>query len=58
MKNNVASVQDRLKNAAKAQEIPFQIFLEQFALSRFLARLSQSEHKDQFVLKGAIPNSK
>lgn len=47
------SLQDRLRNQAKQQGLPFASMLEQFALSRFLARLSQSDYAQQFILKGA-----
>jgi len=49
-----ASVARRLKNQAqhKGQEIARAF--ERFALERFLYRLSVSDHRDQFVLKGAL----
>ncbi len=49
-----ASVARRLKNQAqhKGQEVARAF--ERFALERFLYRLSVSDHRDQFVLKGAM----
>lgn len=51
--NLVASLQDRLKNQGRQQGIAYASLLEQFALSRFFARLAQSDYADRFVLKGA-----
>ena len=49
-----ASVRARLLNIAKAQSAEFNQVLVRFALERILYRLSQSEHADQFLLKGAL----
>ncbi|MFC7336377.1 nucleotidyl transferase AbiEii/AbiGii toxin family protein [Haloferula chungangensis] len=51
--NLVASLQDRLKNEGRRRGIHYASLLEQFALSRFFARLAQSDYADRFVLKGA-----
>jgi len=51
--NLVASLQDRLKNEARRTGIGYASLLEQFALSRFFARLAQSDYADRFILKGA-----
>ena len=51
--NLVASLQTRIKNQARQSGVPFATLLEQFALGRFFARLVQSKHAEQFVLKGA-----
>ena len=51
--NLVASLQDRLKNEGRRTGIQYASLLEQFALSRFFARLAQSEYADRFILKGA-----
>jgi len=53
MKNIAASVRARLLNQARATGEPFASLLETFAVGRFLYRLSQSEHRERFVLKGA-----
>ena len=50
----VASIHDRLLNKAKAQHRPFQELLQYYAMERFLYRLSHSEHRDRFVLKGGL----
>ena len=53
-KNIAASVRARLLNLAKAQGLDFIQVLVRFALERILYRLSQSEHADRFLLKGAL----
>lgn len=53
IKNIGASVRQRLKNRAHELKIPFNQILQRFAIERFLFRLSHSQHKDKFVLKGA-----
>ena len=49
-----ASVRAKLKNKAQSQGKEFNLVLTRFALERFLYRLSISEYRDQFVLKGAL----
>jgi Nucleotidyl transferase AbiEii toxin, Type IV TA system len=54
-KRDVAAwVRARLQNVAKAQGADFQRVLTRYALERLLYRLSVSEHKDHFLLKGAL----
>lgn len=52
--NMAASVRARLLNRAKAEDRPFNELLQYYGMERFLHRLSQSEHRDRFVLKGAL----
>jgi predicted nucleotidyltransferase component of viral defense system len=54
MNDLAASVRARLLNVAKVQGADFNQLLVRFALERILYRLSQSEHADQFLLKGAL----
>jgi Nucleotidyl transferase AbiEii toxin, Type IV TA system len=49
-----ASVRARLLNLSKQRNETFDLLLTQYALERLLFRLSISDHKDRFVLKGAI----
>ncbi len=49
-----ASVNRRLLNRAHEQREDFSILLTRYALERLLYRLTQSEHADLFVLKGAL----
>jgi len=54
MSNVAASVRARLLNVAKTQRVDFNQVLVRFALERMLYRLSQSQHADRFLLKGAL----
>ena len=54
IKNLPASVRQRLTNIADARGEPFQRVLVEYGLERLLYRLSQSKHRDRFVLKGAL----
>lgn len=54
IKNLPASVLARLRNKARATHRPFDQVLRFYAFERFLYRLSQSKHRDQFILKGAL----
>ena len=49
-----ASVHRRLLNHARATGRPFNEVLQYYALNRFLYRLSQSRHREHFILKGAL----
>ena len=53
-KNVAASVRQKLLNRAKSDQRPFAELLQYFAMERFLYRLSQSEHAQRFILKGAL----
>lgn len=52
--NIAASIRARLLNIAKAQGVDFNQVLVRFALERILYRLTQSQHADRFLLKGAL----
>lgn len=53
-RNLPASVRQRLMILARKQNEDFQLVLTRFVIERFLYRLSQSEYKAEFVLKGAM----
>jgi predicted nucleotidyltransferase component of viral defense system len=53
-KNVVASVLARLRNNARTGDAPFQQVLQQYAIERFLYRVSKSQHAQTVVLKGAL----
>jgi predicted nucleotidyltransferase component of viral defense system len=53
-KNIAASVKQRLLNLARSQGRGFDTLLVRFALERLLFRLSQSAHRDNYVLKGGM----
>jgi predicted nucleotidyltransferase component of viral defense system len=52
--NIAASVRSRLLNLSRQRNEPFQLLLTRFVLERLLYRLSQTAHRDRFVLKGAM----
>lgn len=51
---NATSVKDRLKNQATASGRAFQELLLSYGLERTVYRLSMSEYKERFTLKGGI----
>lgn len=53
-KNLGASVRQRLLNLSRASGTDFVVTLSNYALERLLYRLSCSQHRDRFVLKGAM----
>ena len=54
MKNVAASVLARLRNVSKSSGAPFQQVLQQYAIERFLYRISKSTYVQGVVLKGAL----
>ncbi len=52
--NVAASVRQRLLNLARERQEDFGLLLTKYALERLLFRISQSEHKTAFILKGAL----
>ncbi len=52
--NTAASIRDRLLNLAREQNEDFQLILTQYGLERLLYRLSQSDYRNRFILKGAM----
>lgn len=52
--NLAHSIQVRLKNLAKKEGRVYQELLIRHGLERFLHRLSQTPHRDRFILKGAL----
>jgi hypothetical protein len=53
-RNIGASVRARLLDRARTEQSDFQILLTRYALERLLYRLSISEHRERFILKGAM----
>jgi hypothetical protein len=53
-RNLPASVKARLLNLARERREEFGLVLTRFALERLLYRLSRSDDRNQFVLKGAL----
>ena len=54
MKNLAASVHARLAQRRAKTGEDFNVLLVRFSLERLLYRLSRPEHREQFVLKGAM----
>jgi predicted nucleotidyltransferase component of viral defense system len=54
LKNIGASVRARLLQRSRDERTDFQILLTRYALERLLYRLSRSEHRNRFILKGAM----
>lgn len=54
MMDVTASVRQRLLNKARRSNRPFDELLQYYAMERFLYRFSLSEHRDRFILKGAL----
>jgi len=52
--NLPTSIHDRLLKIAKERGAEFQDLLINYALERWLYRMTQSAHRDRFVLKGAM----
>jgi hypothetical protein len=51
-KNLAASVRQKLFDLARSRNEDFGLILVKYGLERILYRLSRSEHRDAFVLKG------
>jgi len=54
LRNIGASVRARLLNLAKERNQPFDLLLTRYVLERLLYRLSLSQQRERFVLKGAM----
>ena len=48
------SLKAKIRNVAKSKNISAQVILQNYMFERFLNRLSLSEYKDKFVLKGGM----
>ncbi len=48
------SLKAKIRNIAKSKNIPAQVILQNYMFERFLNRLSASEYKEKFVLKGGM----
>jgi hypothetical protein len=53
-RNVGASVRARLLARSRAENADYQILLTRYVLERLLYRLSVSEHRERFILKGAL----
>ena len=57
-RNKAVSLRARLLHVAKTEGSDFNGVLIRFALERFLYRLSQSEHAENYLLKGALVSNR
>lgn len=48
------SLKAKIRNIAKQRNIPAQVVLQNYMFERLLARLSASEYKEKFILKGGM----
>ena len=48
------SLKAKIRNIAKKKNIPAQVILQNYMFERLLVRLSSSEYKEKFVLKGGM----
>lgn len=48
------SLKAKIRNIAKLKNLPAQVILQNYMFERFLNRLSVSEYKEKFVLKGGM----
>ena len=51
---NAMSLKAKIKNLAKEKGLPAQVILQNYMFERLLVRLSKTEYKDKFVLKGGM----
>ena len=54
MNGESMSLKAKIRNYAKNSHIAAQVVLQNFMFERFLLRLSQSEYRDKFVIKGGM----
>ena len=54
MSSKAMSLKAKIRNYAKKNNIAAQVVLQNYMFERFLARLSESEYKDKFVIKGGM----
>lgn len=54
MSSKAMSLKDKIKNYAKSKSIAAQVVLQNYMFERFLARLSMSDYREKFVVKGGM----
>jgi len=52
--NKAMSLKAKIRNLAKKNNISAQVVLQNYMFERFLERVSKSEYKDKFILKGGM----
>ena len=54
MSSKAMSLKGKIKNYAKSKSIAAQVVLQNYMSDRFLARLSMSDYREKFVVKGGM----
>ena len=54
MSGKAMSLKAKIRNLAKEKDMSAQVILQNYMFERFLERLSKSDYKDNFILKGGI----
>lgn len=54
MSSKAMSLKAKIKNYAKSSNIAAQVVLQNYMFERFLARMSESEYSERFVIKGGM----
>ena len=54
MSSKAMSLKAKIKNYAKSSNIAAQVVLQNYMFERFLARMSESEYSEKFVIKGGV----
>lgn len=52
--SNARSFKDKIRNIAKDKNIKAQVIMQNYMFERLLSRLSLSNYKDKFVIKGGM----
>ncbi|MDR0950071.1 MAG: nucleotidyl transferase AbiEii/AbiGii toxin family protein [Candidatus Ancillula sp.] len=54
LKDETKSLRARIKNVSQSRGLDGQLVMQNYMLERFLVRLSQSDYREQFILKGGL----
>lgn len=52
--SNAMSLKAKIRNVAREKKLPAQVVLQNYMFERLLVRLSISEYRDKFVVKGGM----
>ena len=54
MSGKAMSLKAKIRNLARKKNMSAQVVLQNYMFERFLERLSKSEYRDKFILKGGM----
>ena len=54
MSSKATSLKARIRNLAKEKNVAAQVVMQNYMFERFLERISLSEYKNKFILKGGM----